>query len=335
MRPRLALGALAVALVAAAVLSLAVGRVTLSPATILQVLTAHLGGERRTLPAAAETVVMLIRLPRILAAILVGTALAQAGTVYQTVFRNPLASPSLLGVSAGAGFGASLALIMHGTHLAVQAAAFGGGLLAVGLALGFGRMLGGRSLVTLVLCGLVIAALFQALTSVVKYFAEPLEVLPAITFWLMGSMAKVTGGDVATAAGPIVACAALIYVLRWRINVLALGDGEALALGVDVRLIRSLAVLAATLMVATTVSIGGTIGWVGLIVPHAARMMFGLDPDRCYPATALLGALFLLAVDDVARGIGAVEMPLGVLTALVGAPVFLLLLSRSRRGVWA
>ncbi len=334
-RSRQGLVALLAALVVAATLSFTLGRYPVTTGTVFELLAAKLAGADSQVPPAAETVVMLVRLPRILAAMVVGMALALGGTAYQTIFRNPLASPSLLGVSAGAGFGASLALTLHAPSLLIQAAAFAGGLLAVGLSLAFNRLFGSRSMITLVLCGLVAAALFEALIAIIKYFADPLEVLPAITFWLMGSLAKVTTTTIISAAGPLAVCGLVLYLLRWRTNALALGDQEAAALGVEVRLTRLLVILSATFMVAITVSIGGIIGWVGLIIPHAARMLFGLDPDRTYPATALLGALFLLVVDDIARTMGSVEMPLGVLAAVIGAPVFLVLLSRTRQAVWA
>lgn len=320
-------------LVAVALGSIALGRYPVPPDEVLAVIAAHLSGAE--MPGAATTVVMSVRLPRVMAAIAVGAGLALAGSAYQTLFRNPMASPALLGVSAGAGFGAALALLLRQPALVVQAAAFAGGMVAVMAAIWANRLLGGRSMVTLVLCGMVMAALFQALISVVKYLADPVDILASITFWLMGSLAKVSAADAASVAAVVLACGGLLFALRWRINLLALGEQDAAALGVEVGRLRLAVIVCATLITAATVSIGGIIGWVGLIIPHLARMVFGLDPDRLMPGTALLGALYLLVVDDIARTAAAIEVPLGILTALVGAPVFLTLLAKTQRRQWS
>lgn len=329
----LRLVALAALLAAVALGSVALGRYPLPVGEVLAVLAAPLSGIEA--PGTATTVVMSVRLPRVVAAMAVGAGLALAGSAYQTLFRNPMASPALLGVSAGAGFGAALALLLRQPALVVQVAAFAGGLAAVGAAIWANRMLGGRSMVTLVLCGMVMAALFQALISVVKYLADPVDILASITFWLMGSLAKVSPADSAGVAAVVLACGGLLFVLRWRINLLALGEQDAAALGVEVGRLRLAVIVCATLITAATVSIGGIIGWVGLIIPHLARMVFGLDPDRLVPGTALLGALYLLVVDDIARTASAIEVPLGILTALMGAPVFLTLLARTQRRQWS
>jgi iron complex transport system permease protein len=322
------------ALVALAAMSLGLGRYPIAPNVIARALAARFAGLQAQTPVAVETILFVVRLPRIAAACCVGMALSLAGLSYQTVFRNPLASPSLLGVSAGSAFGACFALLLHAPWIVLQFAAFAGGLATVGFSLLANHVLGGKSIVTLVLCGLVISALFEALVSLLKYFADPLDTLPAITFWLMGGLERVTPGDLAFATPLLLVCAIYLYILRWRTIVLALGDQEAAALGIRVRLTRLIVIICATLMVADVVSLAGIIGWVGLIVPHASRMLFGLSPDRIYPATCLLGAIFLLAIDDVARSVNVVELPLGVLTALIGAPVFLILLAGIRTSAW-
>ncbi len=328
---RLAL--LAALVTIAAVGSIALGRYPLPLGEVLAVIAARLSGGE--IPATAGTVVLAVRLPRVIAAMAIGAGLSLAGASYQSLFRNPMASPALLGVSAGAGFGAALALLLHQPALVVQAAAFAGGLLAVGASVWANRMLGGRSMVTLVLCGMVMAALFQALISVVKYLADPVDILASITFWLMGSLSRISAADATTVGTVVAVCGALLFALRWRINLLALGERDAAALGLEVGRLRLVVIVCATLITAATVSVGGIIGWVGLIIPHLARMVFGLDPDRLVPGTALLGALYLLLVDDLARTAGAIEVPLGILTALVGAPVFLVLLARTQRGQWS
>jgi iron complex transport system permease protein len=314
--------------------SLGIGQFHIAPSQVIHILWAHLLRHPSGAPANIDTVVMLVRLPRIWTAVLVGASLSISGVSYQTVFRNPVVSPSLLGVSAGAGFGAAIALLCGASWGVVQMSAFSGGLITVAIALGVHRALGERSVVTLVLCGLVVAAFFESLLALVKYVADPLEVLPTITFWLMGSLEKVTATEAGWATLPIVLCALLIYLMRWHSAVLAVGDDEATSLGVSVRPTRSVIIAAATLMVAVAVSLTGIIGWVGLIVPHAARMLFGLSPNRLYPAAALLGATFLLLVDDLARSGTNTELPLGALTALIGAPSFLLLLTRLQRTNW-
>jgi iron complex transport system permease protein len=264
--------------------------------------------------------------------VLVGAALSVAGATYQSLFRNPLVSPAVLGVSAGAGFGAALAMTMHLSALAVQVAAFSGGLLAVGLSVWVAQHLGKGSPLVLILAGMAISALFQALIAVFKYIADPIDVLPMITFWLMGGLGRVTGVDVLCATGPVLAALALVWALRWQVNVLALGDDEARALGVHVARIRALLIVAATLMTAAVVSISGIVAWVGLLVPHMARLLVGPSFPTLLPVTLVLGGGYLLLVDDVCRSVARTDVPLGILTALLGAPVFILLLTRGRHG---
>ncbi len=330
----MATAALVFALGAIAIASIAIGRYPLSMATIFEVLsTAMSGGANQS--STAATIVLMVRLPRIVTAIMIGAGLSVAGASYQTVFRNPMASPALLGVSAGAGFGASVALLLHSPVMIVQAAAFAGGLLTVAAAFLANRAVGGRSIVTLVLCGMVMSALFQAMISIVKYIADPVEVLATITFWLMGSLAKANASDATTVSIPVVLCGLILYANRWRISLLALGEAEAATLGIDVARTRMIVILCATLMSAATVCVAGIVGWVGLLIPHIARMLFGLEPGRLIVATALLGATFVLCVDDLARSISVIEVPLGVMTSLIGAPFFLFLLLRSQQEQWS
>jgi iron complex transport system permease protein len=277
--------------------------------------------------AMAVQVIQDIRLPRTLGAILVGAALAAAGAAYQMLFRNPLVSPDILGVSSGAGLGAVLGLFLGLPILGVQGLAFLGGVAAVLLVIALGKAMqhADRTLV-LVLTGVVLGALAGAITSLLKILADPYDQLPAITFWLLGSLSGIQMGEVfAIAPLVLLACVAL-YTLRWRLNVLSLPEQEAIALGVRVKPLRITVIALATLMTSAVVAVSGVIGWIGLLIPHAARLLVGPSLVRLLPASVLMGAMFLLLVDTASRSFGSIEVPLGILTALVGAPFFLALL---------
>ncbi|MDX2219751.1 MAG: iron ABC transporter permease [Burkholderiales bacterium] len=309
-----------------------VGRFAVSPGELLTILWAKLTGGPHTLPATMETVVMQIRGPRIFAAVLVGAALAAAGATYQNMFRNPLVSPDILGVSAGASLGAVLAIFLSLPVLAIQGMAFVGGLVAVGLIYAIGSAVRGRDpILTLILSGVVIGTLLGSGIALIKYLADPYNQLPAITFWLLGSLASIAPADVKWAALSIAVSLVPLYFLRWRINLLSLSDDEAKALGVNVTQLRIIVVSCATLMTAAAVAIAGVIGWIGLVIPHAARMLVGPEFARLLPVTMLLGATFMLAVDTVARTFANIEIPPGVLTALLGTPFFIWLLWRTAR----
>ena len=280
-----------------------------------------------------ERVILTIRGPRVLAGLLVGASLAAAGTVYQGLFRNPLVSPDVLGVAAGAGLGAVFGIFLSLPVVLIQALAFGGGLATVGFVFAIAAAVRGRDpTLVLVLGGVVAGALAGAALSLLKILADPYDQLPAITFWLLGSLASVRGGQVGSMLPGVALGLVPLILLRWRINVLSLGDDEAKALGLDVSRLRALVIAAATLMTATVVAISGVIGWVGLIIPHIARMLIGPNFERLLPAAMLLGAAYLVLVDTLARSIARVEVPIGILTAVAGAPFFLWLLRRSRDG---
>jgi iron complex transport system permease protein len=280
----------------------------------------------------AQIVLMQIRLPRLLACILVGGGLALAGSSYQGLFNNPMVSPDILGASAGAGFGAAVGILMGYNFAATQALSFAGGLVAVLLAwaLASGLCRRGDPVLMLVLVGILIGSMFTALISLTKYVADPYNKLPAITFWLLGSFASITAKDVRLAGIPIVAGCIPLLLLRWRLNVLCMGEQEARTLGVNTRALRFTVIFCATLITAASVSICGMVGWIGLVVPHLARMVVGPNHKILLPAAAIMGGCFLLLVDDVARTAGALEIPAGILTALIGAPFFLFLLMRER-----
>lgn len=322
-----AAGVLLVAALAA--LALTLGRYPLPLADVAAVLVA--GGESSTAPNVA-TVVWNIRVPRVVGAVLVGAALAAAGAAYQQMFRNPLVAPDTLGVSAGAALGAVVGIYVGAGVAAIQSLAFAGGLAAVGLVwLVASRMRALDPLVTLILTGIVVAGLIGAAISLLKYLADPYNTLPAITFWLLGSLAGFARADMAVAAMPICVALAVLWLVRWRVNLLALDDDEARALGVPVPVLRGVVICAATLATATAVAFSGIVGWVGLVVPHAARLVVGPEFTRLLPVSVLFGAAFMLAVDTLGRTIAPIEIPPGVLTALVGSPVFVWLLARTRR----
>lgn len=279
-----------------------------------------------------HTVLFNVRLPRILAALLVGAALSVAGASFQGIFRNPLVSPYILGVGAGAGFGACLAILLWNSYLFIQLMAFAFGLLAMFLAISMGKASKGTGTLVLVLSGMIVGSVFTALTSLVKYVADPYDELPAIVFWLMGSLADVRYDDLLYISLPIFVGALVLFLLRWRINILSLGDEEAKALGINVEKMRLIIIVCATLMTSAAVSISGVIGWVGLVVPHISRMIVGPNYSRLLPMSMVIGSSFMLLVDDLSRTIAATEIPLGILTSLVGAPLFAYLLRRGRMG---
>jgi iron complex transport system permease protein len=337
MRPArfwLTAGLLAVLPVALFLASFLIGRYPVPPLTVVRVIAAQFLPIVQDWPAVVGSVVLDVRLPRVVAAMIVGGGLAMSGACYQGVFRNPLVSPFTLGVSAGAGFGAAIAILMFDQRYAVQLSAFVFGLAAVGLCFFMSRLYRAGSTLVLVLAGVIVGSLFTALLSLLKYVADPNSKLPVIEFWLLGSLSSVSMADIAVVAAVVLPCAAVLLLLRWRINLLAMGDEQARILGVDAGRLRIVIVLLATLIAASTVAISGIIGWVGLVIPHFARMIVGPDFRRLLPATLSLGACYLLLIDDLARTVTAAEIPLGILTALVGAPAFMLLLRCGSLG-WA
>ncbi len=315
-------------LLALAILSgLAAGPIALGPGELFRAL---LGGP--SAEGQATMVVWSLRLPRLAAALLVGAALSAAGTAYQAMFRNPLVSPDILGASAGAGMGAALAILFGLPTLGIQGAAFAGGLAAVGLVtLVAGRVRRHDPVLVLVLAGIAIGTLFSAGISLAKVLADPTVQLPSITFWLLGGLSASSPADVWRAA-PLVGAGLLpLLLLRHRVDLLTLADEEAAALGEDVPRLRFTLIVAATLVTGASVAIAGIVGWVGLVVPHAARLLVGPRFARSLPAALLLGAAFVAIADTLARSAVAIELPLGILTALVGAPAFLWLLARGGR----
>jgi len=280
----------------------------------------------------AYNLVLRVRLPRTLVALLIGASLGITGAGFQGIFKNPLVDSNILGVTSGAGFGAALALLLSAEPWQVQISAFVFGLIAVALAFTGSQLYKTAPLIVLTLMGILIGSFFMSLTSLMKTIADPLDTLPAITFWLLGGLTGITWKDVPWLAAITLAGSVYLLLTRWRFNILSLGDEEATALGVNPKRLKIAMVVFSTLMTAAAVAAGGVIGWVGLVIPHAGRILVGPDHKRLLPASLSLGASFLLVIDNISRIALPGEVPLGVLTGLVGVPLLIILLLRNRTG---
>jgi iron complex transport system permease protein len=317
-----------------AIYAIGLGRYAIPPGEVLHALIDYVFSTHDTAaqPDVVYNVVVRIRLPRILAAMLIGANLSVTGAAFQGIFRNPLVDSNILGVTSGAGFGAALALLLVGSGFTVQVSAFGFGLLAVLVAYSVSRLYHSAPLLVLTLVGILVGSFFSSLTSLLKYIADPLDTLPAITYWLLGALTDVTHGDLPPLAVLSLGGMGLLWALRWRLNVLSMGDAEALALGLNPVRLKLVLITGCTLMTAMAVSVGGVIGWIGLVVPHAARMLVGPDHQRLIPASMALGAVFLLSIDTLSRTLLPAEVPLGVFTGLVGVPLLLIILRINKTG---
>jgi iron complex transport system permease protein len=324
----IALGVLVLGLLVA----FTVGRYPVTLAELTEVLVSRLTGRATAVPPAVENVVLLVRGPRVVAAVLVGGALAVAGTAFQGLFRNPLVSPDILGASSGAALGAVLGIYFSLGVIGIEGLAFAGGLVAVAAVYVIGSLLHSRDpILVLVLTGVVVGALLGAGVGLVKYLADPYNQLPAMTFWLLGSLAATTVSDLLPLSGPVAVGTIVLIALRWRLNVMSLPEDEARALGLATGPFRIAIVAAATLVTSASVATSGIIGWVGLVVPHLARALVGPDFPRLIPTAALLGGGYLLFIDTLARTAAPVEIPLGILTAVIGTPFFIWLLAGMQR----
>ena len=308
------------------VLSFSIGRYPVGPIELVRILLSRIFPITPDWTPQAESVVFSIRLPRILASSLIGAALSLSGLIFQIIFRNPMVSPDVLGTSTGAGFGAALALLWALPSFSIPLMAFIMGIAAVALVWKIASKVPSNQVLGLILGGIMISSLFQSGTSFIKLVADPEDELPAITYFLMGSLAGAGMEEVIIIAFPIIVAAVPLLLLSWRLNLLSLPEEEALSLGVNTRTIRGIAIASATLMTASTVAVAGVIGWVGLVIPHITRMLVGTDSRRTVPASALLGAAFLTAVDTVSRSVTYSEIPIGILTSFIGAPFFLYLI---------
>ncbi len=337
MKASVVLVVMLVVLAMTVLLSMLLGRYPVSLADLQLYFSSHLLGQRVadidiSRVQVLGNILMDIRLPRIVAAILIGASLSVAGVVFQSMFMNPLVSPGVLGVLSGASLGAALGMIVGKSWLVVQLGAFSCGLLAVTIALSLALINRGNRLLMLILGGIISGAMFTALLSVVKYLADPYEQLPAIVYWLMGGLSATDAGTVLTVSLPMVAGILLLLALSGYLNVMSMGDEEARSLGVNVTLLRLLFIFLATIISALTVILGGIIGWVGLLIPHIARMIVGPDNRLLLPAAALIGATYLVIADDMARLLFSVEIPIGILTSLIGIPFFAFVLAKTRKG---
>jgi iron complex transport system permease protein len=332
MAPRKLLLLLTLLLIVTAVLSLMLGRLRIPPGQIVAILFSRVLPINHTWSPTLESVLFDVRLPRLLAGILVGAGLSVSGASFQGLFRNPLVSPHILGVSAGAGLGAAIAILFFGNFAAIQILSFVFGLLAVMMTYGLSTIYRTTPVLMLVLSGIIVGGLFSAATSLLKYIADPVNNMPSIVFWLLGSLNNSSNKDMVI-VGPIIVLGIVVLLLiRWRINLLAMGEEDARALGVDTGRIRATIIICATMISAASVSIGGIIGWIGLVIPHIGRLLVGPDNKVLLPVATLIGAIYLVLVDTIARTATETEIPIGILTALVGAPIFAYLLRKTRTG---
>ncbi|MDD4834915.1 MAG: iron ABC transporter permease [Lutispora sp.] len=287
----------------------------------------------RTWDNIQQAVVMDLRLPRTIAAVIIGAALALSGATYQSIFKNPMVSPDLLGVSSGACVGAASAILLYGSSIVIQICAFAGGLIAVAITLMIPRLIRNESTTVLVLSGIVISSLMSSIMSIIKFVADTDTQLAEITYWMMGSFAMTTFESMLPVLPTILIPMAVILLMRYRLNVLSLGDNEAKSLGINLRTTRGMFILCSTLITASSVCLSGTIGWVGLVIPHTARMIIGSDNKRMLPIAMIFGGIFMLVIDILCRTITAAELRLGILTGVIGAPFFIFILFRQRRQV--
>ena len=330
---------LAAAFAALGIASLCMGRYPVAPTTALRILWGLLTGANGSATSVwTDTefvVVASVRLPRVLVASITGAGLGLSGAALQGLFRNPLVGPQAIGISNGAACGGVVAILLGANYIGIVTSAFCFAILALAIVFFLNRASGAANILSVVLAGVVVSSFFAALVGLAEFFADPERQLPGIVYWLLGSFATVSQKSVYIVAVPTVAGGAALLLMRWRINLLSLGDEDARALGVPVQSLRWRVLALTTLIVAAQVAVSGTIGWVGLVVPHIARRMVGANHQYLLPASALLGAVYLLAVDDVARTIAQQELPIGVLTALLGTPVFALVFWRSQARGWS
>ena len=315
--------------VVTAIACMGIGRMSMGPGEIVANLFDIAAHGPDSVDPQIYSVLINVRLPRIILAVLCGAGLAVSGAAFQSIFSNALATPDTLGVAAGSSFGAALALLLGLGLITVQVSALAVGFAAVLMTYLISRQKSGASTVMVILSGMVIASLFEAGISIIKFIADTESQLPAITYWLMGSLANTNFNSLALGAPFIAVGIAIIFVLRWKLNVLMLSEDEAKTMGVNIRVMRVIVALAATMITASCVSMCGQVSWVGLLIPHICRMLFGSNNQNIIPASISLGAVFLLVMDTVARSATAAEIPISILTSVIGAPVFIILLKKT------
>lgn len=313
-----------------ALISLCIGRYNIRLSQVLEVIAPKYFIPSVNIDVATYNVIINLRLPRIIAAILIGGALSLSGTTFQGIFKNPLVSPDILGVSSGACVGAAIAILLGLGIYGIQISAFIFGTATVAITMLIPRIMKRDSTIMLVLSGVIVSGFMSSVLGFIKYIADPETQLADITYWQLGSIAKVTYDSLSKIAPIIIIVAVILISLRWRINILSLGDNEARSLGVNLRVEKGLAVLCATILTASSVCISGTIGWIGLVMPHLARMLVGNNNVRCLPVATIMSGGFLLIIDTLARTISVGEIPLGILTGLIGAPFFAWMLIKQK-----
>lgn len=315
-----------------AFVAICVGRLSSNPVDVYHAILSKFGMSANR-NEAMETVVFSIRIPRVLASMMIGAMLSLSGAVYQGVFRNPLVSPDILGVSAGATVGAAGAILLGLGMIERQVFAFLGGILAVMLATSIPKLLKNETNLILVLSGIIVGGFLASLCAIMKFAADEQTQLPAIVFWQMGSFASINMKEIVVVSPVFLLGTILLIGLSWRINILSFGEVEAKTLGMNIKQIRGITIACASLLTASAVSICGTIGWIGLVIPHLARLLVGSDHVRMIPVTALTGAMFMLIIDTIARALLTVEIPLSILTGLIGAPCYAWLLYRQKANI--
>lgn len=324
---------LAALLTGGIVFAVCVGKYPVMPGESLRILWSTLLGQPSGAAEMTVNVVLGLRIPRILASIFVGAALSVSGAAYQGIFKNPLVSPDFLGVSSGACIGAALAILLSLTAIELSICAFLGGILAVLLTVSLPALLSSRSNIMLVLSGIIVSSVLSSVLGFIKYTADPNTQLASITYWTMGSFAYISLQELLVILPLLIIPIVILISIAWWIDVLSIGETEAQALGANVALVRGIVILCSTLLTAGSVCIAGTISWIGLIVPHFGRMMVGSANRRLIPAAGLLGGLFMLTVDTLTRTVGVEEMPVSIMTGVIGAPVFCWLLRRQRERI--
>lgn len=309
-------------------IALFIGRFTVNPKEVIEILINKISGVDQS--GMAPNIVLKIRFPRVILTMLVGAGLAISGCTLQGIFQNPLVSPDVLSVSSGSAFGAVLGILISGSNTVITVLALLFGLISVAITYNLSKIGDENTTLSLVLSGMVMSAAFNALVSLMKYVANTDTQLPAITYWLMGSFSDTTFSKVKIAIIPIVAGSIVLFLMRYKMNILSLGDDEAYSLGVNPRKDRFILIVASTLVTSACITVTGIIGWVGLVIPHISRMLVGVNHSKLLPMTIIIGAIFMTTIDVVARTVCAVEIPVGILTALIGAPFFIIIFKKSR-----
>jgi iron complex transport system permease protein len=310
-----------------------IGRYPIKPSELVLVLLSRIFPIEPTWSKTVESVILNVRLPRILSSAIIGAALSISGLSYQGMFKNPMVSPDVLGTSAGAGFGASLGILLGFSYLSISLVSFSFGLVAVALVTFISSKLMNQKTLALILGGIMISSLFSSGTSFVKLVADTEEVLPSITYWLMGSLSSVRKTDVYFLLVTTIIGLIPLVLLRWKLNLLTLDEDEAKSLGINTVLLRKIVIFCATLITSAAICVGGQIGWIGLVIPHFTRMLVGCDYRISLPISILLGSSFLMVVDTISRSISTGEIPIGILTSFIGAPFFLYLMIRESKKV--